>query len=505
MGALSEDHPRAGTGGKAGKDSEGHRFINRGSGYMLLDNASKVAEPLLVLLCAKAYSGGDWGLFKYYESLALLLTRLASLGLDRGVVWIYSRCDDDAVFVRRFARCANLVFLVSAALFALMMLQHLGYLPDVGGWKNKLPVAPTAQFAMFLASVPLQALTLLFLQSFLNKRLLLPTLLIRNLAVPIAIYGPALLLSLTSLKSTGLALPYLFGNLVGLTLAAATFFRVFGIPLRRWSLMPGASRDLLRFSLPIASTDFFMSFAYRFDLLLLGRYSGIREVEIYSVVTMISNTLRSFRQSFDGIMLSVFSAEGVGRVNADQRRNFNYASWIVTTIQIPFFFLALIFGRELLSLIAPTYAGGYLVLVIACFFNLLITVGAFSGQLLVGLGRTMLIPVAQGGFFLCSVSFNFLLVPRYGAEGAATATGFANLVGGLITFAGIWYYSKSFMLMGRYFAPLAAGFAMLAVPAAIHFWLRPGLAWDAAVFAAGMAAFALHARANWRRFNAPGH
>ena len=45
---------------------------------MLLDNVSKAAEPLLVLLCARAYAGGEWGMFKYYESLILLLTRLGS-------------------------------------------------------------------------------------------------------------------------------------------------------------------------------------------------------------------------------------------------------------------------------------------------------------------------------------------------------------------------------------------------------------------------------------------
>ena len=64
-------------------------FINSGSRFMLVDNASKVLGPLLVLLCAKLYAGGEWGFFKYYESVLLLLTRLAAVGMDRGVVWIY--------------------------------------------------------------------------------------------------------------------------------------------------------------------------------------------------------------------------------------------------------------------------------------------------------------------------------------------------------------------------------------------------------------------------------
>lgn len=478
------------------------RFINRGTGFMILDNASKAAEPLLVLLCAKAYAGGDWGVFKYYESLALLLTRLAALGLDRGVVWMYSRCADDGEFVRRFSRAANAVLLLALGLAGLVLLQRLGAMPDLFDWRDKLPSAGPLQLILFLAAVPVQALTLLFLQAFLNKRVLMEGLLIRNLAVPVAIFGPALALSYTPWKGIGLALPYLLGNLAGLALAAAFFFRIYRVRAAAWSPLPGVSRDLLRFSLPIASTDVFMSFAYRVDLLLLGRYSGIQAVEVYAVITMISNTLRSFRQSFDGIILSVFSSEGAGRVTPDQRRHFNYATWLVTTVQLPFLSAAVIFGREILGLVAPVYASGYRVLIIAMAFNLLITPGAFSGQLLVGLGRTLLIPVAQGCFFVASVGLNLLLVPRYAAEGAAAATGLAHLLGGMVSFAGIWAYSRSFILDGSFLRPVALGALLLAVPAAVHLHLRPGLAPDILLFAAAAGLYAWRARVDWRRFNA---
>src|SRR5688572_19913486 len=108
--------PSTPEGDRRARAAADRRFLNRGTTFMLLDNASKALEPVLVLLCAKAYAGGDWGVFKYYESLALLLTRLASLGLDRGVVWMYSRCADEGDFVRRFSRGANLVLLLAAAL-----------------------------------------------------------------------------------------------------------------------------------------------------------------------------------------------------------------------------------------------------------------------------------------------------------------------------------------------------------------------------------------------------
>jgi O-antigen/teichoic acid export membrane protein len=490
---------------EAGSEKAHREFINKGSRFMFLDNASKAAEPLLVLLCARAYAGGDWGVFKYYESLILLLTRLASLGLDRGVVWIYSRCADDAAFVRRFSRAMNLVLILSLSIFALVLLQHLGYLPAVGKWTEKLPKAPPMQLTLFLASIPVQACTLLFLQALINKRVLYFGLMIKNLAIPMAIYGPALILSYTAWKTVGLALPYLFGNLLGLGLAAYGFLKYYGISWRDWTFSALASKELLRFSLPLASTDFFMSFAYRFDILLLGRYSGIKEVEIYSIIVMISNTLRSLRQSFDGIMLSVFSAGGSGReIGPPQTRQFNYASWLVTTVQIPFFFLALFFGRQLLALISPIYGEGYRVLAIATFFNLLTTVGAFSGQLLVGMGKTFMIPASQILFFIASILLNYLMVPRYGAEGAAFATGLSLVMSGLVCFAGIWYYARSPVLKAAYVSPLAAGFAIYAAATIAHFLLPLPLPLDMALFATATGLFAWHARHYWRKFNGPG-
>jgi O-antigen/teichoic acid export membrane protein len=468
---------------------------------MFLDNDSKAAEPLLVLLCAKVYAGGEWGMFKYYEALILLLTRLGSLGLDRGVVWIYARCEDDAAFMRRFSRCVNLVLILTTLLFLGALAQHLGYLPDFGKWTGSMPATPAWAFVLYMASVPVQACALLFLQSLLNKRVLFYGMLIRNLIVPTCIYGPALALAFTPLKPAGIALPYLFGNLAGLILALAGFLRNYRVSWRQWALSAFPSRALLRFSLPLASTDFFMSFAYRFDLILLGRYSGIHEVEIYSVIVMISNTLRSLRQSFDGIMLSVFSTGGEG-VDAGRRRNFNYATWLVTTVQIPFVFLALIFGRQILWLISSAYAQGMWVLAIATFFNLGATLGSFSYQLLVGLGRTFMIPVSQAAFILSSLAHNYLIIPRYGAEGAAFATGVATLIGGLVAFGGVWAYARSPVLQWEYLSPLVTGSLIYAAAAALHFLAKPGLFADIAAFAAASAAFGWHARGRWKKFNA---
>jgi O-antigen/teichoic acid export membrane protein len=483
---------------------EDRSFINSGSRFMLADNASKVLGPLLVLLCAKLYAGGEWGFFKYYESVLLLLTRLAAVGMDRGVVWIYSQRDGEASYVRVFSRAMNFVMLFSVVLALLAGAHWLGWFPGWSGFAHEAPGATGFNITCYLASIPFQAGTLLLLQALLNKRRLLPQALVRNLAVPLATLGPAALLALTPLRSYGLAVPYLFGSLLGFALSLFYFLRAFPSSGKEWSGSAKVPRDMIRFSLPLASTDFAMSLAYRIDILLLGRFVGLQAVEVYSVIVMIANTLKSVRQSFDGIMLSVFS-RGKSRTPTEaQVRHFNYANWIVLTLQLPFLPLAMLFGAELLGLVSPLYAQGYTVLAIVIFFNLWSTPGSFSGQFVTGMGRTTLIPLAQAAFFLTSLCLNLLLIPRFGLTGAAVATGMAGIAGAAVPLAGVWYFHKGRLFDRRYLVHLGVQVLLLSPALAV------GLVGDvsplirALVLLPCVAAFTLYALAGWKKFNANG-
>src|SRR5580698_2809690 len=149
-------------------------FIHQGSKFMLLDNASKVLDPLLVLLCARLYVGGEWGFFKYYESILLLLTRLAVIGMDRGVVWIYAKRGSDESFLRVFSRATNFVMLFSGVLSLLAVAQWAGWLPAWGRFAHGAIGASWFDILCYLASLPFQCAMLLFLQALVNKRALYP-------------------------------------------------------------------------------------------------------------------------------------------------------------------------------------------------------------------------------------------------------------------------------------------------------------------------------------------
>jgi O-antigen/teichoic acid export membrane protein len=482
--------------------AHGHGFINQGSRFMVLDNVSRVAEPLLVLVCARLYAGGEWGFFKYYESLLLLMARVAALGMQRGVVWIHSRRGDDASFVRVFSRALNCVLLVSVGLALLAAAQWAGWLPSWSRFAHDAPGAGWFNVACLLSALPLQAGTLLFTQALVNKRRLMAILMVRNLAMPLVTLAPAIVLSFTPLREHGIAVPYLAGSLVGFLLGAFWFARAYNLRPGQWALSALVPRDLLRYSVPLGSTDFFMAFAYRVDVVLLGRYIGLGAVEVYTVIMMIANTLRSIRQSFDSVMLSVFSTARSSRPTRNQIRHFNYASWMVLTLQLPFIPLALLFGGDLLSLVGPTYAAGGLALAIAVFFNVWMTLGAFSDQFVAGLGKSHVIPVSHVVFFSSSLVLNLLLIPPFGIVGAAVASGTAYLLGGAVNYGAIRYYNHGPILLPEYWRPLLAGILILLPASVIGLWFPLSPVVEVLVFVATLAVYAVLARRLWKRFNA---
>ncbi len=474
-------------------------FIHNGSRFMIVDNASKVLSPLLVLFCAKLYAGGEWGFFKYYESVLLLLTRLAAFGMDRGVVWIYGQRPGDVSFIRVFSRAANFVF-GFAVLLALGAGAHwMGWIPGWSGFGHGAPGSTGFNIACFLASIPLQATTLLMLQALLNKRRLLPQAIVRNIAIPLATFGPAALMAFTPFKSHGLAVPYLFGSFLGFGLSLFYFLRAFPMSLREWSGSAKVPRDMIKFSLPLASTDFAMSLAYRMDILLLARFVGLQAVEVYSVIVMVANTLRSVRQSFDGIMLSVFSRGGK-TLTREGRQKFNHVTWIVLSAQIPFFFLVLFFGRELLGLISPAYGSGQHTLLITLGFLVVIAPFGFSTQLLMGLGKTWAIPLAQALFFACTFGFNTLLIPHFGMEGAATATGISHLLSGLLCMGVLRWRLKTWVFDRPYFISVCIEAAIFTIPALVYLIWRPSLVVGAALFLAAGFAYWIYFRQAWKHF-----
>ena len=234
---------------------------------------------------------------------------------------------------------------------------------------------------------------------------------------------------------------------------------------------------------------------------MLAGFTGVKSVEVYTVVCMIGKSLVSIRQSFENILLSTFSSSVTGRLTDRIRHYFNYSIWLVMSIQGVMLALILFFGREGLGLINHQYAAGYWPLVITAFFIYINTITDFSGLLALGLGQTAIVPLSHVAFFAVNVGLNLLWIPRWDTVGAAFALGVANMTGGAIYFGYLIFRHRNPLLLREYWFSTALEATIFGLPVvwALYWEISP---WTKAVwFLLSLAAVFWMQRTWYRRFN----
>lgn len=422
-----------------------------GMRMVLLDNALRPVEPLLVLACASVYAGGAWGSFKLAESFAYLFFRLSLMGLDRGIVWFYGQANSET-YRRNLFASLGVVLIASVAGVLAMLGLSLTAIGSVRGLTLPFP-----DLLLIAGSIPLLAVSEMLFQANLNRQNMLARILGKNLLQPLITVGGSLLSHF--LGGPGLAFWFFLGCLANALAAGISFIRLHGAS---WSDMTAVSpdRSLWKFSLPLSGADLLAGLTSRLDIMLLGTLANVRAVEIYNVVMMFGKSLTAIRSSFEGVLLSAFSRDGSRNLTPQLRRRLNYAVWAVGNL-LGLAMLAIVFwGQDLLSLMNKEYLEGYLALVTITAFTYLNIFGDFSGLMLQSLGRNRAWISAQLIGFCVNLGLNLWLIPQLGALGGVLALGGSTLAQGGLSQILLWRSSGRHLWL-KEFLQSSLGFASL--------------------------------------------
>ena len=449
--------------------SETQKFLNKASFFMVIDNVSKVLEPMLKLSCAKFFVGGSWGSFVFLESLVLMLIRFCLLGLDKGTIWSHGQLQDNQAYIRRFSRSFGFVALLTSFFASLAFFIPMDLLPN---HQSEHTVASSVEQAFMLMAVPFQALTILLLQSLICRQNLSTSIIVKNLILPIVTFGGPLIAFIFIPEFRGLPYFYFMAQILGFIYAVFVFAKVYWVDLKCWCFIPYPEWIELKFSLPLSLADFLNSVVLRVDNILLMTYAGVQGVEIYSIAIMISKMTWSIRESFDNVTMVIFSKKDQQILSSTKKQTFNYVCWLVMSIQIPIVAALYLFGRDLIVLWEPKYIESYWVIV--CTSGLLVfsIPGTIAYSLLVGLGKTIWVPVIQGAFFGGIIGFNFLFIPTYGALGAGVAFALAMVLANTLAYIITIFHTKSFLFEQKTIVDLIVNWSLF-LPTFILFFLFP--------------------------------
>lgn len=217
------------------------------------------------------------------------------------------------------------------------------------------------------------------------------------------------------------------------------------------------NRELVNFSLPLLLVNFVNLFLYRTDMLMLGYFKTVSDVGIYSVAFRISLIilfpLNAFRPIF-GPMISEFFGRNEVR-KAEEL--FKMATKWSLSLTMPVFLFIVLYPRHVLSIFGPHFVVGTSVTVILGLVQFInCSVGPTGGMITMS-GHPKINMMNSIMLLCCNIVLNYLLIPRYGLLGAATATGISIVAVNMIRIVEVYSLLKFHLYDTSFIKPLLAG------------------------------------------------
>ncbi len=418
------------------------RDLRRGVLINIIGYAVKIAYPILTGLVIYLYGKDDFGTFIAAQAVLLISMRVALLGFDKGVLWWVPRQPEGSG-----RQCIRAV-LVLTGITSTAAAVAIGFLlaPVLADWRGE----PDAELGLRWMTAGLVPMTLMevLIHGCLGKRRIEAQVMIKEGLVSISLVLLGVVFFLAGFRTNGLATAFVISNSLGLVAAAIFFNKIF----RHTSsdqVQERIPRLLWRYTLPMWLTEMANSVLIRMDVLLLAAMESPGIVGVYGAVVQIGNALRSVRHAFDPIVLAIMSQIGAAFDKKRLIAGFSHATCLVIATQLPIYAFLIVFTPWILPLLGEGYDQAALAVFIICGFWILNGVVGLNGLIVNGYGRSdlalfnALLAIAVQALLL------WLLIPRYGLEGAAAAVGlaytFQNLVQSLQAraIAGVWAYNES--------------------------------------------------------------
>ncbi|ETX01433.1 MAG: hypothetical protein ETSY1_07365 [Candidatus Entotheonella factor] len=162
------------------------------------------------------------------------------------------------------------------------------------------------------------------------------------------------------------------------------------------------------------------------DRLMLGALSTAHNVGIFVVASLISQNARFILQSTNSIFPPIIA--DLYHKGDTQRLVSTYKSvtWLITALTVPLIFVFCFMSSEIMSLFGSEYASANRVLIILSLFQFVNVAVGSAGFLLVMTGNQKLEAINSWVVAFLNVVLNYIFIPKYGAIGAAFATGLST-------------------------------------------------------------------------------
>jgi O-antigen/teichoic acid export membrane protein len=477
--------------GANSKAQEAVRKQIRGSGLLVAGRALSVfVTGLTQILIVRHLSTTDYGAWAYALSVVLLWQTLSSFGFQEAVprfLAIYHENRDHARLLGTMLLSVGIIVLSGVAVITVFFLAPNALLAVARDHREPLTV-----LAVLIFMVPVEALDAVLIGFFATLANPKAIFFRRHILAPGLRLAVVVMLIMLKAGVVFLAYGYLAASVVGVLIYAGIFLR----HLRKLGILGAARtegirmpwREVLSFVLPMMTSDLMPILNDSVVVLLLGHYASLRDVAFFRVVIPVA-ALNHIVGLTAGLLYmpqaSRFVATGDHRGLADLY--WRTATW-VAVLTFPIFIVTFAFAQPLTTILyGARYADAALILAIVAAGYYFEVIWGFNSMTLKAMNKKAFVVSCNLLAAALNISAALILIPRYGALGAAIAT--AATMGAIAMFrqtairaAGVRIFNGNFMTF--YLAIAAAAVPLLVVHkiAGTHVYLGAGLALASMLF-----------------------
>ncbi|MBN3038377.1 MAG: flippase [Candidatus Omnitrophica bacterium] len=182
-------------------------------------------------------------------------------------------------------------------------------------------------------------------------------------------------------------------------------------------------KELLAFSIPLLFSGIMVLLLSWTDTLMLGYFTDVRKVGIYGAALLVSSLVFIGTDLLIPIYLPTITELYAQERNKEIASIFKSVNKWIFAICIPIALLLFIFPNRILSILfAPEYGIAYAAVIILVWGRLISALSFTSGHMLNMIKKTRIIFVVSAIATFCNVILNYMLIPRFGINGAAAGT-----------------------------------------------------------------------------------
>lgn len=460
----------------------------RGSSLLMAGRLlGKLLNYAVQIVIVRYLTKDDWGAFAYALSVVAFVQALATFGLDRAITRYLPIFQERGEYGKLFGTVLMVVATVvtmglAAAVTFLLLHEQLAPL-----WIKDPRSVPLLVVLMFLA--PLQALDELLIglfavftsprSIFFRKYVLAPLLKLTVVLLVVATGGSAL----------ALACGYVGAGLVGTSICLALLVRM----IRRQNLLDRFDRqtlacpwrEVLAFTVPLLTSELVYVVMHFMDALLLERYWDVTQVGALRAVQPLSLLNQLVMASF----ATLFTPLAARMFARDDRQGINELYWQtavwIAVFSFPVFALTFSLAEPITVLsFGNKYHDAWLLLALLSLGHYFNAATGFNGLTLKVCGKLKFVVAINLATALLNLSLGLILIPRYGAVGAATGSCISLVVHNLLKQTGLLLGTGVRLVDARYLRVYAVIVTAAVTLGLVQYLLAPSKYWSLALAAA---------------------